>query len=146
MLTSTATIIYKNNWWIVADVDPEICRYYRWWILKNFGLELFGSRWNPHITIVRGEEPSEKSLWNEMLGEEIEFSYSHKPRRDCGLVWWHLDVTSPTMLDMRERLGLPRQPKHRLHITVGREHPTEGVSRFLWLEESGGYANSWRID
>ncbi len=72
MFIAKAKIQYKGSWWVVADVPEEITEYYRHWVKVRYGLQLYGSRWNPHITIVRGsdEQPLNEDLWMKYQDEE----------------------------------------------------------------------------
>jgi hypothetical protein len=133
MFSSTAEIIYKNSWWAVAEVDREIVRYYSNWVYRRFGLKLYGSRWSPHITIIRGEEPPNKDLWGKYDLDNWEFEYDISPHRDRDSVFWWIDVKCERMLDLREELGLPRFPEYNFHITVGREHPKEHKTKLAHI-------------
>ncbi len=139
---STARIIYdprrgdmKSNtdWWCVADVDDEICRYYRWWVWNRYMITLQKPAWGGHISIVRGEYIRERfqPLWKKRAGQKIEFEYSHNVRftgdttgGDRPDTFWFVDVWCPTFNDIRKELGLdwkyPDGPLFKFHITVGR--------------------------
>ena len=130
MFTSVGTIIYdpfrggmkrRTNWWAVANVDREITRYYRWWVKKRFWVDLHQPSWDAHVSIIRGERPSNelKHLWKKYHKQKIEFQYSHN-------VWnggknnnyWFVDIESPELIDIRRELKLPCNWK--LHLTIGR--------------------------
>jgi len=131
MHTSHGRIVYdpnrhgmknKTQWWAVVNIDREITRYYRWWVQKEFHIELADPSWDAHISIIRGERPpSDKMhLWKKYHGEHIEFKYGHnvrQGRRDEGL-YWHVDVESPQLIAIRDEFGFPSDWK--LHITIGR--------------------------
>ena len=131
-MKTKGVIRYKPDWRVVLDVDDEIPALYRWFVLRRHGIRLLGSRWQAHVTVVRKEEPPVKEHWLKYEGRELEIEYSVTVHRYLDTVFWHLDVTSPELLDLREELGLPRQPEDPLHITVGRES-TEEKSRLLWI-------------
>lgn len=67
--------------------------------------------------MLRNEEPLDKLSWKKYDGETIIFRYSPIMNFD-GLFCW-LNVTSPQALDIREELGLCREPILPLHLTVG---------------------------
>jgi hypothetical protein len=72
-----------------------------------------------HVTVVRGQErvPEDKQhLWKAHEGEVIEFEYCLTPEVKYG--FWHLNVRSPRMMQLREELGLTAE--HNLHLTIGR--------------------------
>lgn len=72
-----------------------------------------------HVTVVRGQEqvPAGKQhLWRAHEGELIEFEYCLTPEVKYG--YWHMNVRSPRMMQLREELGLTAE--HNLHLTFGR--------------------------
>jgi len=111
----------SENWWLVVDCDPEIGKYYR--SLFQSGQfhcrKLQAPSWAEHITVIRNEEPSEasKALWQKHEGVSVDFSYLGGLETD-GLYYW-LSVECPRLLDIREELGLSRDPVYPLHLTIG---------------------------
>lgn len=101
------------------DCDPEIGAYYRnlFWLHTNKCQSIQRAAWASHISIVRNEEPPDPTKWYEYDGEEIEFDYT-PPVQNNEIFYW-LPVTCERLLDIREELGLPRQPAYGLHLTVG---------------------------
>ena len=58
----------NNKGWCIVTIDPEITRYYRWWIINRFHIkELKQPSWDAHISIIRGEKDiisdEVKPLW-----------------------------------------------------------------------------------
>jgi hypothetical protein len=108
-----------TTWWVVIDVSPEIGRYYR----ELYRLDSFNVRtinrptWDAHISIVTNEEPPNKTFWRSYERKWIDFEYVHKPDSNGVHVW--LPVICPAALDLREELGLKRDPYYPLHLTVG---------------------------
>ena len=116
----------NDRWWLVLDCEREIGRYYR----KLF--ELYQYRcsklqipaWEEHITVIRDEEPPNKDLWEKYEGQKFSFfclippatNYVTTPN-DLGYFW--LTVESPSLLNIREELGLTRNPEYPLHLTFG---------------------------
>jgi hypothetical protein len=111
----------NEKWWLVVDCDRELGRYYR--SLFQAGQfhcrKLQAPSWDEHITVLRNEEPPEahKFLWHKYEGVAVEFSYSGGLETD-GLYYW-LAVDCPQLLDIREELGLARDPLYPLHLTIG---------------------------
>jgi hypothetical protein len=115
------------SWWLILDVDKELTRYYRWWVMREFGLRLHEPSWNAHATIVRGEAPPNIHAWKKYEGREIVFSVQHVVRQagdttgwdrpDC---YWFVDIFSSELSMIREELGFP--PKEKYHITIGRTY------------------------
>lgn len=129
MFKSTGTIIYdpyrgkmKNriNWWCICTVDKEITRYYRYYLQKKFGITIFQPAWDAHISIIRGEEPSEnnKYLWKKYNNMRVEFEYSHNVSVQKGGKYFTIDATCDIFTVIRNELGL--HSKYPQHLTVGK--------------------------
>jgi len=136
--TSIGTIIYdphrgkmksKTKWWAVVNVDREITRYYRWWVMNRYWIKLHQPSWDAHVSIVRGEKPEPElmHLWKKYHGKRIEFQYKHYVRQSGDTtVWdrpdhyWFVDVNCPFLLDIRRELNRPCN--WNLHLTIGRTY------------------------
>lgn len=109
----------SDKWWLIVDCDPEIGRYYRH--LFRLGTHrvntLHRPAWVEHITVIRDEEPPHKHLWEAHAGDEVGFEVGSQVHTDGSYFW--LDVNCPAALDIREELGLPRQPLVPLHLSIG---------------------------
>jgi len=127
--TSTGTLKYdpphgqtwgKNSssaWWVILECDPGIVGFYRWLWEKRYWKKLVKPAWGSHISVVRGEEPPHRSLWDRLEGKTFEFSYSPEIHDNGEYVW--LDAEVPELFKVREELGLPRHPEFSWHITLG---------------------------
>lgn len=124
----------RTQWWCVIDVDPEIARYYRWWVntMGNpLGIErdnLCLPAWGAHISIVRGERPRDDlaHLWRKYQGARVEFAYQHAPRQSGDTTgdrpnwYWFVDVQCDLGKQIRQELC---KPSHwNFHLTVGRSY------------------------
>lgn len=127
MLTSTGILQYDpgkgtkqfDPWWALLNCDDEISRYYAWQ-MKHHGIELYSNNhglWKTHVSVLKGDAPSDASLWAKYDGFEVEFHYNHIIRYDNGKHAW-VDVYSEDLSKIREELGFP--PKYWYHLTVGR--------------------------
>lgn len=109
----------STKWWLVIDCDPEIGRYYRslyeMWTYKTS--ELRRPAWEAHISVIRDEKPSNEADWLKYDGQDIEFTYMPDLEFNGIYVW--MPVLCPNALDIREELGLPRNPYYDLHLTIG---------------------------
>lgn len=104
-------------WWALVACDEGIIDYYNWF-LKRRGDEYMPNKlWGPHISFVKGYEPAHKTHWKALQGVQIEYWYSNVVRTDNGKHAW-LDVFSPQLAELRERLGL--LSKIFFHLTIGR--------------------------
>lgn len=103
---------------VVANVDPGIAEYYRWWVKKRFGLHLHNTAFIPHITIVDGKVKNDNKhqLWKKHQNEIIDFEYSVEFEQHWK--FWTLPVRSPQLEAIRRELGL--NPNYNFHITFGR--------------------------
>lgn len=106
---------HYTPWWMLVIVGEGIIDFYAW-LLKKKGIRTEPNKlWGPHISVIKGEEPTEKDLWGKNNGD-IEFWYSNQPRWHEKHAW--LDVYSPDLRDLRIKLGLSE--KLTYHITIGK--------------------------
>lgn len=119
----------RTTWWAVMECDDGISDYYRYQIMKEYGINLHQPSWGAHVSIIRGERPRDDlmHLWKKYDKQKVEFKYAHFPRfnGDTKIVtshkngaFWFLDVDAPFLTDIRKELELPHDWK--LHLTVGR--------------------------
>jgi hypothetical protein len=103
---------------VVANVDPGIAEYYRWWVRKRFGLFLQNTAFLPHITIVDGKVKNDNQhpAWKKYQGQIITFEYSVELEQHWK--FWTLPVRSKALENIRSELGL--NPNYNFHITFGR--------------------------
>jgi hypothetical protein len=134
--SGTGTIIYdpwrgemkrRTKNWAVVDVDREITRYYRWWVMKEKWIELYQPSWDAHISIVRGERLPNPEFWKKYHGRKIEFKYKHEVRRSGDTTgndrpdhYWFVEVDAPFLNEIRTELGLVTGWK--FHLTIGRTY------------------------
>ena len=143
--TSTARLSYDPRrgglkcdtaWWLVANCDPGIGRYYRWWADKRnnpLGLdEGFMKKpiWYPHISVIRGEKPplDRRHLWKKYEGKELEFKYGvvihnsgETDSRKTPDIHWYINVDCPELDDIRRELGIYRGIE-KYHMTIGKTY------------------------
>ncbi len=146
-LKSSGKIIYdpyrgqmkkRTAGWCIITVDPEITRYYRWWLEFQYHIHLQPPSWNAHCSVIRGEYiPNHlKKLWKNYHKQRVEFEYEHgniqvyrSGRNDADNVpgnYYVIDVKCPKIDEIRAELGLKTGFRH--HITIGRTY--EYVSRY----------------
>ncbi len=130
MFTSSGLLVYDpppktgtalGKWWLIAECCPDLARYYRdtfAWQYRARGLKLQRPSWDSHVSIIRCEEPPRYDLWRKWDGKVIEFRYDPELKTNDEYYW--LDVECEEFLNIREELGLPRQPIFGLHLTIGR--------------------------
>lgn len=109
----------STEWWLIIDIDPELGRYLR--------AEYSRSRyrmvqpqpplWGTHVSVIRGEEPVEKSAWKKFDGEKVEVWYEWEVVQTREYLW--LPVDCPRARVIREELGLSPDPTPTLHLTFG---------------------------
>jgi len=109
----------QERFWLIADCDKEVGNYYRRLYQNSFWKcrKLQRPSWEEHITIIRNEEPPLLELWDKYDGNEVEFFYD--PILKSNDLYFWFDVECPEMLDIREELGLSRNPEYQLHLTIG---------------------------
>lgn len=106
--------------------DGGILDYFAW-LMSRQGMPVQKwSRWGPHVTFVRGEEPAAPELWGQAEGEVVPFRYSHEVHWVNGTHAW-VNVWCPRLTEIRSSLGLTAKPA-RYHLTIGKlVHPRENV-------------------
>jgi hypothetical protein len=129
MLTSTGKLVYFRNW-AILECDTELQKYYQWWVLKNWGVRLQGSKFGPHISVIRGDveqcDPLAKEiLWRQYENQFFEFIFEPNIRQGGDHFW--VDAYCPEIEKIRLELGLNPQPKYKLHFTIGRLLPHDVV-------------------
>ncbi len=114
---------HKNQsaWKCVAMIKTncDTSNYYAWFLKTRFNLTLNKPLRGTHITFI--SDRMDRDLFMEASkifnGKEITFYYQNMPRSN-GQHWW-LRVWSPEAEDIREALGLTRDPYFGLHLTLG---------------------------
>lgn len=111
----------SEKWWLVLDCDESIGTYLRhlYWLSKFRTQNLQRPAWREHVTAIRNEEPRNKQFWELYAGNPLDFEYNPVPQTN-GNYWW-VTVTCPMLLDIREELGLPREPLVPFHLSFGHE-------------------------
>lgn len=106
-------------WWLIVECDPELGRYLRHQFLLGHRRtrRLQAPLWGAHISAIRGERPPNEALWKRWDGDAVEFEYDPAMRETEGFVW--CAVRCQRLLALREELGLPREPRPPLHLTIG---------------------------
>ena len=107
-----------------VDIDHGIIGYYRSLVPKH--IQLNKQKHDPHISVVRKEQPPLMEYWGKHEGETVEFVYDGLLQ--FGSVYCWLDVWSLPLEAIRTELGLPiRSPfvvppagyTHCFHFSVG---------------------------
>jgi hypothetical protein len=119
------THLNSSTNWAIVSCDDEISKYYRHLYIKQYPYlngdmtgKLTRPVWGAHISFIRHEKISDSSLWKMFDGKIITFEYTPGVL-DNGEYFW-MKVKCPFLLDLREKLGLSRNPKFGLHLTIGR--------------------------
>lgn len=124
---STGKIIYdphrpnlkkKKDWWVTLIVDPEITRYYRWFVMKRYWLKLHMPSWGSHVSIIRGEKPYNEymHLWKKYHLKEVDFEYSNDIIFRRGFCF--VEVKNDFLLNIRKEFKF--LTNFGLHLTIGR--------------------------
>lgn len=110
-----------GHWWLHVICCNDLGRYYRYWLVKRYGYDVSAvqnPKWGTHITVIRREKVLYENIeqWN---GKLVEFDYDHDDAIGSNGKHFWLQVRCDRLKDIRERVGLPRKPIARLHITFG---------------------------
>jgi hypothetical protein len=103
----------------IIKTDCELDRYYGWFLKKRFNLELNKNLRGSHVTFI--SDRLDKDIFEQAAvifnKKEIDFYIELEPRSN-GEHWW-LRVHCPEAENIREVLGLSREPFFGLHLTLG---------------------------
>lgn len=117
----------QSSWKRIAIIKTncDIDKYYAWFLKKRFNLDLNENLRGSHITFI--SDKLDKSIFDEASkifnGKSIEFYLDLEPKSSVGH-WW-LRAFSPDAENIREAIGLDRDPYFGLHLTLGNIKPTE---------------------
>ena len=104
----------------IVELDPEISRYYAWFIRKRYNIPLAIPFRDTHLTIINDRVESEVDFLHtqtQLDGKRLHVKFATDVRTD-GLHWW-LPAECEEAYDIREKAGLSRIPYYGLHITIG---------------------------
>jgi hypothetical protein len=111
----------QSSWKRVAMIKTncDLDRYYAWFLEKRFNLKLNRNLRGAHITFI--SDKLDKTLFDQASkifnGKEIDFYLDLEPRTN-GEHWW-LRVYCVDAENIREALGLTREPYFSFHLTLG---------------------------
>jgi hypothetical protein len=117
----------QSSWKRIAIIktDCDLDKYYAWFLKKRFNLELNPNLRGSHITFI--SDKLEKSIFDEASkifnNKEIDFYLELEPKSSVGH-WW-LRAFSPDAENIREVMGLSRDPYFGLHLTLGNVKKTD---------------------
>lgn len=116
-----------TDWWLILACDPELGRYLRhlYQLDARRMRQLSDPLWGPHVSVVLGEVPTNLSVWKDREGAPMAFEIVWTPQEIGDYVFF--PVRCDAALDYRERLGLPREPKYPLHLTIGNLKTASGL-------------------
>jgi hypothetical protein len=111
----------SDKWWLIIECDPEIGRYVRH-LYRKFRFDcdtMTRPAWREHITVIRNEHPlsDRLHLWEMNEGQVMTFRVGLEVKTNGEYFW--LDIECDRVLDIREELGLPRNPYYPLHLSIG---------------------------
>ena len=108
---------YEDNWWLLLQCDKGIVDFYVW-LANRYGIPILkGSKYGPHISVVKGELPRNIEFWNSLNGQSAEILYTNQVRVEQGYAF--LDVRSEELAEVRRKLGFDTI-KMSYHLSLGR--------------------------
>jgi hypothetical protein len=112
----------QSEWKCTAIIktDCDIADYYAWFLKTRFSLVLNKPLRGTHVSFINDRMNKELFMEGSKIfnGREITFYYENMPRSNTGNHWW-LRVWSTEAEDIRQALGLTRDPYFSLHLTLG---------------------------
>lgn len=112
----------QSSWKKMAIIktNDDLDLYYAWFLKKRFNLELNRSLRGSHITII-SDKFADSNMWKEACnlfeGKNIDFYIDTEPRSNSEH-WW-LRVYCVDAENIRETIGLSRDPYFSFHLTIG---------------------------
>ena len=109
----------STEWWLIIDIDPELGRYLRAQYARHRHqtVQPQPPLWGTHVSVIRGEEPPDKTAWKAFDGQRVEVRYEWDVTETKEYLW--LPVWCPTANTIRAELGLPADPTPAMHLTFG---------------------------
>lgn len=106
-------------WWLILDCDPELGRLMRhfYQLSRHKTVAPQPPLWGTHVSVIRGEEPPDKTHWKRLAGVTVELEYEPEVRETHDYLW--VPVWCPVVNEHRAELGLPTEPNPPLHLTFG---------------------------
>lgn len=108
-----------TDWWLIIQCDRDAGKYLRrlYELAHPSAASLSEPLWGTHVSVIRGEVPTNPCPWGDRDGAPITIEYAQQPQQASGYVF--LPVQCDAALEYRQQLGLPRQPQWPLHLTIG---------------------------
>lgn len=123
---STGKIEYKNDGWVIMNVDKSLINYYKFWVERFAGRKLSTSYHGSHVTVVAGKYDkglTKHPRWKEHHGELVKFQYDSYIYTDrdwfCQGEYFWLRIHCNELIQIRTDLGLKPTPFHPFHSTIG---------------------------
>lgn len=107
-----------------VQLDCDIDNYYAWFINRRYNLKLNPPQRGAHVSFIADIIPNQeiyKKIIEKYNGKEIEFTIDTNVRTN-GEDWW-LRVYSEELSNIRVECGLPYEPYHPFHMTIGYAAP-----------------------
>lgn len=95
--------VWIDSYRLAVLIDPGISLFYRSLIPKYYNVK--PQMHDPHISVVRYENPPNMDFWGVYEGEMIKFLYDPIIQND--VTYWWLNVFCKRLEEIRLELGLP---------------------------------------
>lgn len=121
MLKSSGSIVYRHNWWVWIQCDPQLGKYLRkLYRLARRNVDKLGQpSQGEHITVVSREEKNDnfERLWKRHEGKSVEFELILNPQTNGNAFWF--PVMSKDVENFRIELGLQAKRIPEIHFCCG---------------------------
>src|ERR1035437_4788607 len=100
---------------VLIETGCDLDRYYAWYLKNRFDLDLLKNLRGSHVTIISDRVNVDKfeEVSEIYHGKPIDFYIENEPRSN-GKHWWQR-AYSPVAEDIREAIGLMREPYFSFH-------------------------------
>lgn len=125
LIYSPRTHLASSDRWLVVMCDDEISKYYRHLYSKEYpylnsgrSTKLTRPVWGTHISVIRGEKIPNPQIWRIDENKIVDFTYEAGVIDNQEYFW--LKVSCPYLGSLRQKMGLPKEPRFGFHLTIGR--------------------------
>lgn len=116
----------KTKYWCVLQLPNDLVRYYQYFVRTEKHIQLEMPAWGAHVSIIRGEKPSDENihLWKKYHKHKFKFRFypniiEVKDKKQSGS-FFIINFECPELSEIRRELGLPVY--RDFHITIGRTY------------------------
>lgn len=114
----------KKDYWCVLNMSNDLVKLYQYFMKSVKHVHMCDPAWGSHVSIVRGENPTNPEAWKKYNGKQLSIHYypeiiEIKDAKKPGS-FYVIEFESPELEEIRKELGLMAHKK--FHLTIGRTY------------------------